>query len=80
MSFILFNGFDLGLKDKFNNTLSVGDNIKDIFFDEDTGQFKSNVGEIVYDTERCCFSVQWEDDITPILEYEPDFWKGVEKC
>lgn len=76
-----FEGFDLGLKDKYNNCLCVGDNIKDIFFID--GQITEYKGQIVYSPKLYCFVVQWEnedEDIIPLFIMNEYFWKGVEKC
>ena len=74
-----FEGFDLGLKDKYNNCLCVGDYIKDILFID--GQITEDKGQIVYSPKLFCFAIQWaEGDIYPLHDYTDNFWKGVEKC
>lgn len=74
-----FEGFDLGLKDRYNNCLCVGDYIKDILFID--GQIVEEKGQIVYSPKLFCFAIQWGDEeIVPLYEYYDDFWKGVEKC
>lgn len=69
-----FEGFDLGLKDKYNNCLCVGDYINPNFFIERKGQ-------IIYSPKLFSFVVQWDSgNIKPLHEFTKNFWKGVEKC
>lgn len=75
-----FEGFDLGIRDKYNNCLCVGDNIKDIFFDEELKQFGEDIGKIVYSPKKFCFGIDWAGEFVPLLDYDDNFWKGAEKC
>lgn len=69
-----FEGFDLGLKDKYNNSLCVGD-----FIRYNKLEYK---GQIVYSPKLYAFSMIWEndDDIYPLHIYTGNFWEEVEKC
>jgi hypothetical protein len=74
-----FEGFDLGIRDRYENCLCVGDNIKEFLFID--GQRIEHKGQIVYSPKMFCFAVRWTDyGIYPLHNLEDDFWEGVEKC
>lgn len=76
-----FEGFDLMIRDKFNNSICVGDKFKHILFDEVEGKIIENKGQIIYSPKYYCFAIVWEDTyIDSLSHYTDNFWKGVEKC
>lgn len=76
---MVFEDFDLMIRDRYNNSLCVGDYIKNILFID--GKITELKGQIVYSPRDYAFAIAWEDGYTyPLLEYKENFWKGVEKC
>lgn len=52
-----FEGFDLMIRDKFNNSICVGDKFKHILFDEEEGKIIENKGQIIYSPKYYCFAI-----------------------
>lgn len=52
----VFNGFDLGIKDKNGISLCVGDRVQESYEDEIC------YGEIIYSTEKKAFGILWKKE------------------
>ena len=70
--YMVFNGFDLGVKDKNGRSICVGDKVIYIW------EGCESIGRVIYSPLHFCFGIEYEDDFDDFCSVSPDYFKYVE--